>query len=209
VESGCSRNFEMWREQERVEEELEEARAETETGDAMAQLENKTIDSKHEMDILDALDEMRAQNARHESVDVDKVLNAVKWQKEKPSADEISAKATAEAEDAAEAKRVFQAQVAGTTTAKVYSSTAHINRKFPLRRECRPTDCRVAQTLSSSDDEEPKAKKPKPSLFSRPALLSKSSGVAAGAKKVGAAALGNAQRVVAHLCRRVASCQRC
>eukprot|EP01052_Picozoa_sp_SAG31_P021932 SAG31_NODE_1720_length_7455_cov_3.242115_8_plen_511_part_00 len=76
AESGCTRNFEMWREKEKVEREMEERKEADEEGDAMRQLENKTMDSKIEMDILDALDEMRAQNARHEKVDVDAVLAA-------------------------------------------------------------------------------------------------------------------------------------
>jgi hypothetical protein len=38
VESGCSRNFEMWREQERVEEDMEAAKAEDQEGDSMRQV---------------------------------------------------------------------------------------------------------------------------------------------------------------------------
>ena len=40
---------------------MDDARVEQEEGDAMAELENRTAESKNEMDILDALDEMRAQ----------------------------------------------------------------------------------------------------------------------------------------------------
>ncbi len=39
-------------------------RVREEAGDAMKELENKTLDSKMEMEILDALDEIRALNAR-------------------------------------------------------------------------------------------------------------------------------------------------
>ena len=35
----------------------------------MSALESKTLDSKIEMDILDALDEIKAYNERHERVD--------------------------------------------------------------------------------------------------------------------------------------------
>jgi hypothetical protein len=76
AESGCTRNFELWREKEKVEKEMEEMKDKDAEGDAMRELENKTMDSKMEMDILDALDEMRAQNSRHEKVDVDQILEA-------------------------------------------------------------------------------------------------------------------------------------
>eukprot|EP00617_Octactis_speculum_P004193 CAMPEP_0185788070 /NCGR_PEP_ID=MMETSP1174-20130828/144138_1 /TAXON_ID=35687 /ORGANISM="Dictyocha speculum, Strain CCMP1381" /LENGTH=52 /DNA_ID=CAMNT_0028481555 /DNA_START=21 /DNA_END=176 /DNA_ORIENTATION=- len=41
----------------------------------MKALENRTIDSKKEMDILDALDELKAINQRKERVDTEAVLN--------------------------------------------------------------------------------------------------------------------------------------
>ena len=37
--------------------------------DSMKALENRTIDNKVEMDVLDALDEIRAINQRHERID--------------------------------------------------------------------------------------------------------------------------------------------
>ncbi|KAJ8527459.1 hypothetical protein ON010_g14804 [Phytophthora cinnamomi] len=40
----------------------------------MKALENRTLDSKREMDILDALDEIKAINQRHAKVDTDKLL---------------------------------------------------------------------------------------------------------------------------------------
>lgn len=40
----------------------------------MKALENRTIDSKREMDILDALDEIRLRNARSERLKVDQIL---------------------------------------------------------------------------------------------------------------------------------------
>ncbi|EGB09411.1 hypothetical protein AURANDRAFT_5530, partial [Aureococcus anophagefferens] len=57
-ESGATRNFESWRQQDDKEKE-----------NAMAALESRTLDSKIEMDILDALDEIKAYNERHERVD--------------------------------------------------------------------------------------------------------------------------------------------
>ncbi|KAH9946423.1 CWC16 protein [Epithele typhae] len=57
AEHGASRNFEPWRE-EKAEEE----------NNPMKALENRTVDSKREMDILDALQDIRARNARNERV---------------------------------------------------------------------------------------------------------------------------------------------
>lgn len=68
AEHGASRNFEPWREVEIVEEEDRLAKLEEEENNPMKVLENRTTDSKREMDILDALQDIRARNARHERV---------------------------------------------------------------------------------------------------------------------------------------------
>ena len=66
AEHGASRNFEPWREEKAVEEEDRLAKLEEEENNPMKVLENRTIDSKREMDILDALHDIRARNARNE-----------------------------------------------------------------------------------------------------------------------------------------------
>ncbi|PFH47667.1 hypothetical protein AMATHDRAFT_50117 [Amanita thiersii Skay4041] len=66
AEHGASRNFEPWREERIVEEEDRLAKLEEEENNPMKVLENRTIDSKREMDILDALQDIRARNARNE-----------------------------------------------------------------------------------------------------------------------------------------------
>ncbi|KAH9999043.1 DUF572-domain-containing protein [Russula vinacea] len=68
AEHGASRNFEPWREEKAVEEEDRLAKLEEEENNPMKVLENRTIDSKREMDILDALHDIRARNARNERV---------------------------------------------------------------------------------------------------------------------------------------------
>ena len=68
AEHGASRNFEPWREEKIVEEEDRLAKLEEEENNPMKVLENRTIDSKREMDILDALQDIRARNARNERV---------------------------------------------------------------------------------------------------------------------------------------------
>ncbi|KAI5305550.1 hypothetical protein KEM56_004103 [Ascosphaera pollenicola] len=78
AEKGAKRNFEMWREAKKEElEETEEQlldrlereegeRKEQEERDKMAELEEKMLDSKREMAVADALDEIRTRNARIE-----------------------------------------------------------------------------------------------------------------------------------------------
>jgi hypothetical protein len=67
AEHGASRNFEPWRD-EKAEEEDRLAKLEEEENNPMKVLENKTVDSNREMDILDALQDIRARNARNERV---------------------------------------------------------------------------------------------------------------------------------------------
>ncbi|CAE6503641.1 unnamed protein product [Rhizoctonia solani] len=79
AEHGAQRNFEPWREESAVEAEDRLARLEEEENNPMKALENRTVDSKREMDILDALQDIRARNARNERVgvsDVEKALQA-------------------------------------------------------------------------------------------------------------------------------------
>lgn len=74
AEHGCVRNFEPWRENEDEEEAAHQQREDEEKGDSMKALENRTLDSKREMDILDALDEIKAINQRHAKIDTDVLL---------------------------------------------------------------------------------------------------------------------------------------
>lgn len=103
VESGATRNFEPWRaEDEEVDKEKRKRDAE-EMGDAMKSLENRTLDSKREMDILAALDEMKSMKSRHATVSADQLLEALQRtaeQKEKKL----------EEEDEALIKSIFQGQ---------------------------------------------------------------------------------------------------
>jgi len=79
-EIGASRNFEPWREKDKLVEEIKEKRKKEEEGDAMKALENRTMDSKTEMDILDALDELKSLNARHAKVDTNELLELTRGQ---------------------------------------------------------------------------------------------------------------------------------
>ena len=72
-EKGAKRNFEVWRnadgrKEESEEERLDRLEREEEEKNAMVELETKTLDAKREMQIADALDEIRTRNARNERV---------------------------------------------------------------------------------------------------------------------------------------------
>lgn len=64
VEYGVSRNFEPWREQAKATENAKAEREEEEKYDAMRALENRTEDSRRQLDMLDALDELKSIRAR-------------------------------------------------------------------------------------------------------------------------------------------------
>ncbi|CAG8549592.1 9527_t:CDS:2 [Diversispora eburnea] len=75
AEHGASRNFEPWREEKLAGEESKLQKELEEENNPMKALENRTIDSKREMDILDALDEIRTRNARNERINSDVILD--------------------------------------------------------------------------------------------------------------------------------------
>ncbi|TDL23612.1 DUF572-domain-containing protein [Rickenella mellea] len=109
AEHGASRNFEPWRDEEVNQEEDRLAKLEEEENNPMKVLENRTTDSKREMDILDALQDIRARNARnervatgHETVDLIERLG-----KEEIEDDEEREKRLAEEEDEKLVKAVF------------------------------------------------------------------------------------------------------
>ena len=80
AEHGASRNFEPWRDEKEGQEEDRLARLDEEENNPMKALENRTVDARREMDILDALQDIRARNARNErvghSVDLDARIRA-------------------------------------------------------------------------------------------------------------------------------------
>ena len=108
AEEGIRRNFEPWREaklaEETEEERLDRLEAEERDRDPMAELEAKAHDAAKEMEVADALDEMRMRNTRMERRDREGVTVG----------DGAAAKTEAElererqdAEDAEAARRAF------------------------------------------------------------------------------------------------------
>ena len=99
VEHGASRNFEPWKIR-NVEEELEKAKKEREEmGDNMKVLENRTEASKREMDLQDAIEEVKELNARAAALTTDQLLDihsggAARW--EEAQIEEMAARAFAQ-----------------------------------------------------------------------------------------------------------------
>eukprot|EP01023_Acetabularia_acetabulum_P064232 TRINITY_DN8251_c0_g2_i1.p1 TRINITY_DN8251_c0_g2~~TRINITY_DN8251_c0_g2_i1.p1 ORF type:complete len:276 (-),score=40.30 TRINITY_DN8251_c0_g2_i1:257-1024(-) len=80
VESGATRNYEPWKEQEELAKELQKKKQKEEEGNAMKALENRTFDSKKEMDIMASLDEMKSHNIKMNQVTTEQVFEALKNQ---------------------------------------------------------------------------------------------------------------------------------
>ncbi|KAJ1508241.1 hypothetical protein HMI54_014984 [Coelomomyces lativittatus] len=108
AESGAMRNFEPWRDEEKVSEQSQLQRRNEEELNPMKALENKTLDAKKEMEISEALDEIRTLNARHDQVHLDHLHQLLEKKKDQGDQAQAQAQAEAEDEDAALAKSVFQ-----------------------------------------------------------------------------------------------------
>merc|ERR1719263_2001421 len=102
-ESGATRNFESWRQQDEAEEKFEGERKEAAEANAMSALESKTLDSKIEMDILDALDEIKAYNERVDRAELGSAQKPVDEMSAKER-DEMAAFKRAQAARAVDAK---------------------------------------------------------------------------------------------------------
>nr|POE87598.1 pre-mrna-splicing factor cwf16 [Quercus suber] len=92
-EKGARRNFEVWREaklaEETEEEMMDRLEREENEKDAMKELEKKTLDARTEMQIADALDEVRTRNAARERADIDGVASSVGVEKRDEEAERI------------------------------------------------------------------------------------------------------------------------
>ncbi|KAI3625912.1 hypothetical protein CBS9595_001273 [Malassezia furfur] len=116
AEHGATRNFEPWRDNDKPKADVnkitiilsDEEDSEPEI-DPMKALEQRTIESQREMEILDALQDIRTRNARHERVDPDAVLQSVALGKRKyePSASETKERSQEEEEDEALVQKYF------------------------------------------------------------------------------------------------------
>ncbi|KAJ5469901.1 hypothetical protein N7530_007258 [Penicillium desertorum] len=139
-ERGAKRNFEVWRDEtdEKYNDETEQQtldRLEREHGakeeqlerDKMAELEDKMLDSKREMQIADALDEIRTRNARIERNEARAGDAAIATVQEK--IDEDALRAEREAAEDAEALRQFRAKQKALKQAKLDEEIAEFERQ--------------------------------------------------------------------------------
>jgi hypothetical protein len=77
AERGASRNHNPWKDILMAEEEYKEVKQSEMKEDAMKSLEHRTYDSKREMDILDALDQVKNLNRRQADVNTDELIEKV------------------------------------------------------------------------------------------------------------------------------------
>mmetsp|Transcript_8894 Transcript_8894/g.10146 ORF Transcript_8894/g.10146 Transcript_8894/m.10146 type:complete len:285 (+) Transcript_8894:71-925(+) len=99
-ESGASRNFAAWRETKEDHNKTLVEKDKEKLKNSMEVLESRTLDSKREMDILDALDEIKTRSNQRQTVDASKVLdaaynssdNAIERKKEQEQQDEMLVK---------------------------------------------------------------------------------------------------------------------
>jgi|EP00970_Alexandrium_tamarense_P012199 hypothetical protein len=68
MESGGTRNYEVWHDENKTNAEFEKQQEEDEKLDSMKALENRVAESQREMAEMDALEEIRAMNQRHLSL---------------------------------------------------------------------------------------------------------------------------------------------
>ncbi|KAJ3194194.1 hypothetical protein HDU83_005149 [Entophlyctis luteolus] len=101
-EHGALRNFEPWREETDVKELQRLEKEKEEENNPIKALENRTVASKVEMDILDALDEIRTRNAASERLDAADVLGRLQ-QNQRAKVEEILRKQDEEDEEIARA----------------------------------------------------------------------------------------------------------
>ncbi|KAH6575099.1 hypothetical protein BASA62_002136 [Batrachochytrium salamandrivorans] len=105
AEHGAVRNFEPWRDQSTTQDAMDSEKAIEEENNPMRALENRTIESKREMDILDALDEIRTKNAH-----LERIISVNQTEIQANSAEDLAQKLQAlqDDEDSKLASSIFQ-----------------------------------------------------------------------------------------------------
>jgi len=127
AERGVSRNFEPWRDGKRQTEDEKKEREEEEKYDAMRALENRTEDSRRQMEMLDALEELKEQKARmnmsHVGLSAEALLDA-RDLKKKGVENEDTATNPLSQEDEELVRKMFTKQKSNNATEDVDSGIA-------------------------------------------------------------------------------------
>lgn len=139
LEQGATRNYEPWRNKDLTVMEAVAKREEEEKGNAMKALENRTQDSKVEMDIMDALEELQALSGRHGKVDTHAALAAL-------HSSSTSDEAHMDAEDDAALRAIF------------HQRTQQVRRL----EDASPAAAKSAASLQLPDSSTSHPQKPKP-----------------------------------------------
>jgi len=87
VEHGAKRGYEAWKDAQQAEQNLKEIKENKEEGNIMGSLECKAYDSKREIEIMDALDDIKQSNKRKAQVTHDQLLNVVAGQEKEDEKD--------------------------------------------------------------------------------------------------------------------------
>ena len=161
AEHGASRNFEPWRDEKAEEDEDRLAKLEEEENNPMKALENRQMDSKREMEVLDALQDIRARNARIERAgQSDELLARLHMQE--VDEEEEAEKKRLEEEDEELVRAVFSKVTVPAQGSSSSSSTVTLKRKAEQEE---PTYEKLlsesAKTLISKAKPAPAAKKAK------------------------------------------------
>lgn len=133
AEHGATRNYDAWQETE-PKKDLSKIAAEgdepeEEEQDPMKQLEQRTLESKREMEIMDALSDIRTRNAKNERVDVQDILTKVGKRSTKELNEEDLHKIQLEQQDEEEVAKVFS-KLKRTNQDDGSDETINVKRKF-------------------------------------------------------------------------------
>ncbi|KAG8645465.1 splicing factor YJU2 [Manihot esculenta] len=198
VESGATRNFEPWRAEDEEADKQKQKRDAEEMGDAMKSLENRTLDSKREMDILAALDEMKSMKSRHATVSVDAMLEALQKtaaEKEKKleEEDEALIKSIFERRPKEVIRRISDSDLDDDEDSNQLSNghgeTSNDNpkrRKISNENPSKPTDALTKANVSDSTDNGETSSTLKMQSDAKPKLISPFVRIAVVKKPVGA-----------------------
>ena len=166
AEHGATRNYDAWQETE-PKKDLSKIAAEgdepeEEEQDPMKQLEQRTLESKREMEIMDALSDIRTRNAKNERVDVQDILTKVGKRSTKELNEEDLHKIQLEQQDEEEVAKVF-GKLKRTNQDDGSDETINVKRKFKEPSLTSLLSEKSKASLSSAPKPAPPVKKKKES----------------------------------------------